>query len=449
MINEPPKAVRKRRLRPKVLIPVIVIGLILISGALYVISPVPSARYWGEETTRGDFLREFLKYKYDFVPPSPPVNSFHELLIAARWHDDLHRRGALEEERVQLTKGEITEVSQDLRDYVHRNERPFAVLKQAVREPCVMPTIESFGDQLPYLAAFRNLARGLAARAKIREMDGDPAGAYDDYLDVLRLGNCSAHGQVAVIHGMVAVAIHAIGADAMQPGIKDLDENLLQQTIAGIQEVQTGMPSFEDILKSEFNVLEEGVEYFMKSRGNLRYLRSEAWDSPEPNAATNLAWLYVLMNKGRIRGNFQKLKATSLEWADQPISQSRGPLAEMEVAIERSDPINRLLFPALARTGTVWANDRARLRGLLLRAAVELYQRRQGEYPESLQQLVDTGIISAVPDDPFDGKPFRYIPSPDGGKIYSVGPDLVDNKAEIEWYVGIEGGYDAKGDWVF
>ncbi len=449
MAHEPPKTPRKRRLCPKVLIPIIVVGLILIGGALYIISPVPPPTPYGEKTTRGDFLREFLKYQYDFVPPSPPVNSFYDLLIAARWHDDLHGQKALEEERERLTKGELTEASQALRDYVQHNERSFAVLKQAVREPCVMPTIESFDDALPYLAAFRDLARGLAARGKIRELDGDLEGAYDDYLDVLRLGNCSAQGEVSIIHGLVGVAIHAIGADAMQPGMKSLDENLLQQVVLGLQEVEAGMPSLNDVLKGEFNVLEEAVEYVMKGRGNLRWLRSEAWDWPEPNAVTNLAWLYVLTNKGKIRRNFQKFKSALLEYADQPISQSRGPLAEMEVAIERSDPINRLLFPALARTGTVWANDRARLRGLLLRAAVELYQRRHGHYPDTLQQLVETGIIPAIPDDPFDGKPFRYIPSPDGGRIYSVGTDLTDDKAEIEWWPTKDGGRADKGDWVF
>jgi len=86
---------------------------------------------------------------------------------------------------------------------------------------------------------------------------------------------------------------------------------------------------------------------------------------------------------------------------------------------------------------------------LLLRAAVELYQRRQGKYPESLQNLVESSIISAIPDDPFDGQKFRYIPSPEGGKIYSVATDLVHDHAEIEWYPGKEGGRGTKGDWVF
>lgn len=56
--------------------------------------------------------------------------------------------------------------------------------------------------------------------------------------------------------------------------------------------------------------------------------------------------------------------------------------------------------------------------------ACELYRRKYGELPESLNTLVPD-FLESVPSDPFDGKPLRY----DKQKkiIYSVGENLIDS----------------------
>ena len=63
----------------------------------------------------------------------------------------------------------------------------------------------------------------------------------------------------------------------------------------------------------------------------------------------------------------------------------------------------------------------------MLRAAVELYQRRHGRFPEELGSLVSDGILSEVPIDPYSGKPFKYS----NNIIYSVGPDREDGKGAV------------------
>ena len=89
------------------------------------------------------------------------------------------------------------------------------------------------------------------------------------------------------------------------------------------------------------------------------------------------------------------------------------------------------------------------LRAAQLKAAILLYQAtHSGEPPESLDALVKTQCIAAVPADLFDGQPFRYRRTDgkdvdwghpvDGGEaphrpdatsaiLWSVGPDGVDH----------------------
>ncbi len=112
-----------------------------------------------------------------------------------------------------------------------------------------------------------------------------------------------------------------------------------------------------------------------------------------------------------------------------------------------------LLNSTYARTHTVRAIERmAHEQALcpIARAgvAVALYQLRAGEYPDSLEQLVPD-IVSALPTDPYDGRPIRYAKGGEaiiGGQrhfnpeyaervaVYSIGEDLQD-----------DGGYERPG----
>ena len=58
--------------------------------------------------------------------------------------------------------------------------------------------------------------------------------------------------------------------------------------------------------------------------------------------------------------------------------------------------------------------------------AAERYRLRNGRWPAALADIPPV-ILPAVPLDPFDGKPLRYAPRPDGVIVYSVGVDGRDN----------------------
>jgi hypothetical protein len=63
--------------------------------------------------------------------------------------------------------------------------------------------------------------------------------------------------------------------------------------------------------------------------------------------------------------------------------------------------------------------------GARLVVALRMYVARKGRLPAALQDLVDEKILSAVPTDPFSGKPMRY--SAERRIVWSVGPDEVDD----------------------
>ena len=58
---------------------------------------------------------------------------------------------------------------------------------------------------------------------------------------------------------------------------------------------------------------------------------------------------------------------------------------------------------------------------------LEVYRDKHGHYPKSLNDLLPD-LINAIPMDPHDGKPLRYLITADGYKIYSVGENGVDDE---------------------
>ena len=63
----------------------------------------------------------------------------------------------------------------------------------------------------------------------------------------------------------------------------------------------------------------------------------------------------------------------------------------------------------------------ARLEAARIRIALRLYERQNGRLPERLDGLVEAGRLPEVPQDPYDGDPFRY--SAERRVVWSVGPE--------------------------
>lgn len=63
------------------------------------------------------------------------------------------------------------------------------------------------------------------------------------------------------------------------------------------------------------------------------------------------------------------------------------------------------------------------LRGFYQHLALQAYYAETGRYPERIEALVPRWL-PVLPVDPYTGRPFVYQPSPEGYKLYSVGPNL-------------------------
>ncbi len=153
------------------------------------------------------------------------------------------------------------------------------------------------------------------------------------------------------------------------------------------------------------------------------------------------------------RSLFTKIFAEATTLSEKPYYEVAARVQGLGRRIDDMPPF--LLQCRQARISTVnlvteLAHFEARLIIAQTGVAVILYGRRAGEYPDSLEQLVPD-IVSALPTDPYDGRPIRYAKGGEaiiGGQlhfnpeyaervaVYSIGEDLTDDGGSEEWGEG-------------
>jgi hypothetical protein len=90
-----------------------------------------------------------------------------------------------------------------------------------------------------------------------------------------------------------------------------------------------------------------------------------------------------------------------------------------------------LFPPDLSKACQIHLRGQALLRSAEAGLACEHFRRAKERWPESLAELVKAGLLDAVPTDPYDGQPLRFVRRNDGVTVYAVGPDKQDNGGDI------------------
>src|SRR5947209_2276381 len=90
------------------------------------------------------------------------------------------------------------------------------------------------------------------------------------------------------------------------------------------------------------------------------------------------------------------------------------------------------MLPALEKGQAATLRSHAQMRCAIAALAAERYRRQADRWPDSLDALVASGSLPAVPADPFADGPLKLKRLPDGLVIYSVGPDRTDDGGVID-----------------
>ncbi len=340
--------------------------------------------------------------------------------------------------------------------------------------PFQMPSARSgkvLDSGFKYFSQFRSLARTLGYETQQRAARGDAAGAMETGLDGVQMGVMLPRGgdTYSLILG---TACEAVARKPLWAIVGKLDATQAAGAARRLETIAAQRTSLADTMREEeWRGVTARLELLQKqsvtaalreivdpeNRGNT--------SGSNPSAHPFRDWLSVT------RLSKQQVIDDYAAWMNAQIVAARPPYSHLsnEGVVASSAPAD-LLNQTIERADTSHrevqfkdASDRADDGLLTTLLALRAYRLKRGDYPASLDALVTSGTLHALPADPFArsaNAPFGYRRlSGDGFRLYSVGPDGVDDGGRPIDLMrpiagvpqnGIRTTFDSsdKGDWV-
>jgi len=303
---------------------------------------------------------------------------------------------------------------------IRQNNSALSAVRHSFSLPYLSPPIRSFTQTMPYMAKFRSVARLTAFQAEVDARHGDYHGAATSSLVAIEMGGRIPQGG-DLIHSLVGQACEAIGRKPLWADIGKLDATDCRLVAKTIDNVDAHRVTYVECLTQEKWAGESGLQEILRSpnwKMQLRGLSNGANNAPQQlqNTIRN-----SMIGKRQVMADY-------IAHMDAAIAAAKGPYGT-KAAATPTDLITDVVFvdDDLARFRLTFGETEDKL--LMTACALRAYQLdHHGQYPSTLSQLVPA-YISKVPLDPFAASsPLVYRRTCAVYALYSVGPDMKDDK---------------------
>ncbi len=444
---------RKALVRSFQALGIIVLYFLICLGSLVVGRPTISINYV-------DWLNKLVRAGRDEVDNARPYyeKAFELYVEMPQWLSKSRAKWPTDFNDVQLSF---------LPTWLEDNQAAFEAVRQGSR--CVdywskytsdEPELARGGlvaDTMEVLPSYKSLARAMRWQIQYEAYNGDIDTALGDSVALMRFGgHLQGHG--LLIEQLVGLAMEGLAhnaifmllervdvpADVLKRAQEELDKQF------GTQEPVFSMEAekvfWYDAIQRTFTDDGKGGGR-MLVRG-MAYVVTDDWKE-------NL-WRYVSFSypdRQEVVANIDKYFERFAEiLAETPWDLRNEAIDEQEWNQEvRIVPLMlKIITPAYRRVSQIAWRMKTGRQALLTVLAIMRYEKEKGQYPASLDGLVEAGYLKELPMDPHSDGPLIYRRTNGGFLLYSFGMDLTDDGGKL--------GLDSRGtprmwadngDWVF
>ncbi len=281
---------------------------------------------------------------------------------------------------------------------------------------------------LPHAQTMRQASRVLSLQFHVHLHGGQISEAVDSILDQIALARAMDQEPILIAQlvrlALISVAVSQVELTLARSDVADNDLVRLQQ---GLRKID-----YQSCLKQAL-VGERTLGYTAcidprQVEGGLVLTPAEARQLAQRHPkrvvdATKMLELNLWISEAADRSLFAAFQES--ERADLELKQlSLGAWNRFSYSM------TILLAPAFRQAITAFGRSAAKRDCADAALAAELYRRRRGAWPESLDQLVPE-FLPSVPIDPFNNQPLKLVSTPTELKVYSVGRDGTDDHGNI------------------
>jgi len=341
---------------------------------------------------------------------------------------------------------------QTLTEWIADNKDTLEMVSAGAAKPYYWPKYEgqeAISVIMPNLSKFRNLTRTFCWRAWLRAEQGLYKDGFEDLKTCYCLGR-HLKGDKTLIEQLVGIAIEALTSRTLRQMLSK--HKFDQQTLAALQEDREKLILQEDFAVSikveKFFIFDEIQRCFTDDRigGGHLYLQRFVNIWPEfltgsveedglwPYAIFMGRYLFTHPNKQETRDTVNRLYDYFEEVAKKSPGRRLAEQIDVDEHIQQIAKNNLFLsglVPALNRVSIIGYRNKADAEATLTLIVILRHKEKVGKFPESLDELVEAGLLKALPTDPFSDKPLVYRRTDDGFTLYSFGENLVDDGGKM------------------
>lgn len=290
-------------------------------------------------------------------------------------------------------------------DLVHKgSQKPYAkVVMDESKIDCSAP--------VPNFLVIQTLSKVMVAQGKKFESEGKIQEAIRNYIDVVKFGKGIGHSPF-IIGKLIDIAVESMGYKALVSALlhNDLDSVYLTELQKELVEMEKRTMPMSDTFWNEHLCFVNTIE--KQARGEMK--------------AEGTSALYLRLNKDRIIENNTKFWKAFVE-------NSKKPYAEMikfdsQALLSEMDALNRIAVPNFLEASTRDFTTQAWEKSAQIIVALKISKAMTNAYPPSLGQIKST--TQNIPVDPFSNTDFKYMPVSSSFILYSIGPDIVDERGQ-------------------
>jgi len=357
----------------------------------------------------------------------------------------------LTEEELVLMKQWIADNNDALEIFKQATNKPYCWWKRQAKNNVM------FNVLMPELSKIRNFGKLLCWRAKLDAVTGHVDETFDDVLACYRAG-MHLKGPRSLIQQLVGIAMEAFACNTsfiiLQE--KEIDSPKLQAFQNEFKKLiasDTFTVNFEvekfcfyDFIQRCFTDNGRGSGHFIPGslnlmdlgKGNIDFEDSNQWNAV--NYTVSLGFALTTANRRETITKYEKAYDKYEEWTKTTPYQKHQAnfdagrelgLADRSFVKVARYPLYYILMPAMERVIEISCRIKVHAKAVVTTLAIIRYKQDKGDYPETLEQLVEAGYVKEIPMDPWSDKPLVYKKTEGNFILYSVGSNFKDDGGEV------------------
>ena len=354
----------------------------------------------------------------------PDPNGYDLLVRAA---ESIQRGGEGSPDTIEKLSPE--EDLKQQRSFTAKNARSLDLVQQGLQLPVMVPPARGLYAPEPPYAKLRSLMRLMTQRNRVYASDEQWNEAVNGALDIVQMGTELQNGG-NTIGSLVATAIQSYGYKDVPQWVNKCDAQTASNAAKRMETLEKRMADSPSVTpEAKWDGLVELQQLMV--RDNWKKFRAGDQKSMGQFLRTPEA-----VQKTRTFSDSQ-IQRNYLDTMDKAIAQSRLPFnRDVKEIAPAADPFSDYLTSLYTRSGKINGLNRnvttrtknfAVHRLLMTAFALQAFNKDNGKYPQTLNELVGK-YLPAVPRDPFaPTQPLIYRRYGNDYRLYSVGPDTIDD----------------------